>query len=60
MISTSGQDEGSIEGSGVPGTGPGYGSRSPVAIAIWKTAAPAISVNSTMIVMSVNRRTGRG
>jgi hypothetical protein len=51
---------GAIDGSGVPTSGPGYGSRSPLAIAIWQTAAPAINVNSTMIVMNVNRRIGRG
>jgi hypothetical protein len=47
-------------GYGVPGTGPGYGSRSPVAMTSCTTAAAASRTTRQMIVIRVKRRTPRG
>lgn len=47
-------------GYGVPGTGPGYGSRSAPAMTSCATAAPASKTTRQMIVISVKRRTARG
>jgi len=51
-------EEGS--GYGVPGTGPGYGSRSAPAMRSCATAAPASRTTRQMIVINVKRRTARG
>ncbi len=47
-------------GYGVPGTGPGYGSRSAPAMMSCATAAPASRTTRQMIVISVKRRMARG
>jgi hypothetical protein len=48
------------EGYGVPGTGPGYGSRFAPAMTSCATAAPASRTTRQMIVIRVKRRTARG
>jgi len=47
-------------GYGVPGIGPGYGSRSAPAMTSCTTAAPASRTTRQMIVINVKRRTARG
>ena len=47
-------------GNGVPSAGPGNGAWSRFASSSCTTAAPTMRPNSTMIVISVNRRTPRG
>jgi hypothetical protein len=54
-----GDQVGVTVGKGVPGTGPGS-FLGPRAALIWKIAAIRISRKRQMIVISVNRRTGRG